>query len=889
MTLSSNAGGGVVAFTPVANGQAQTSNPGQIGGTTSIDWHGTTLTFSRADIDRAIAADSPSSATIFADGSGAQVDRFEILSFDQGGQSYVAIASPNANGVATYQVQSGGALQLVDLHTSPPGGYGDDISSLSLISNGGNEFLIATSASHDSITSFEINPGGILEPASNLGSAQYLPITTPQDSGVITVAGQDYIIVAASGSNSLNVLSVDSSGVLTPVDQVMDDLNSRFQGANVIETFTVQDRGFVVVAGADSGISLLTVLPDGQLLHLDTIADELNYPIDTITDMHVSVVDGDVQLFTISGSEAGVAQFDLNLGTIGKTEVVTHNGIKGGSTSDILMADDGGRTLDGGVGRDILVDGAGSDTLIGGWGEDVFVLASDGRSDTIADFQPGADVLDLSGYGFLYDVSQLDIQSTSNGAMIIFRDEVLNIITKNGASINPSYFTNANTIGITHVDMGYVLPSVDSFSASVTLLADITNPHQDMSGQTGQSENTIYGGPGQDTLWGNATAQTLISYASSDVLRGGDGADHHQGGDGIDLADYSDATTGVTVDFGDGANNTGFAAGDTYSDIEGISGSSFDDHLTADFSDNVIFGGAGNDILNGFSGNDRLEGGTGNDRLDGGSGNDTLRGGDGDDALLGRDGDDAIYGGAGDDNIAAQHGNDLVFGGGGHDQIGGSFGDDELYGGVGNDTIGSGAQSDSIYAGEGDDVASGGWGTDEVYGGAGNDTLAGSYGDDIVSGGAGDDSIGGGTGTDYMYAGDGDDLIGAGDDDDFLFGGAGNDFLGAGSGNDEMHGDTGNDRLNGGDGNDTMFGGEGRDTYIFNTFNSGETDTLADFEDGMDIIRMRGVIGKFDGLEISEVTIGGVDYTQISYDGHTITLPDVSAEDISADDFTFIG
>jgi len=87
------------------------------------------------------------------------------------------------------------------------------------------------------------------------------------------------------------------------------------------------------------------------------------------------------------------------------------------------------------------------------------------------------------------------------------------------------------------------------------------------------------------------------------------------GGSGTDRAQYSDATAGLTVDLLTPANNTGIAAGDTYSSIENLFGSSFNDQLSGDGSANALFGS---------SGNDRLIGGIGADQLTGGADADTF-------------------------------------------------------------------------------------------------------------------------------------------------------------------------------------------------------------------------------------------------------------------------
>ncbi len=73
--------------------------------------------------------------------------------------------------------------------------------------------------------------------------------------------------------------------------------------------------------------------------------------------------------------------------------------------------------------------------------------------------------------------------------------------------------------------------------------------------------------------------------------------------------------------------NTGDAAGDTYSGVEDLGGTQFNDVLGGDNGANQLSGGNGNDDMDGLQGADSLYGGAGNDRLIGGAGGDVLDGG----------------------------------------------------------------------------------------------------------------------------------------------------------------------------------------------------------------------------------------------------------------------
>ena len=181
-----------------------------------------------------------------------------------------------------------------------------------------------------------------------------------------------------------------------------------------------------------------------------------------------------------------------------------------------------------------------------------------------------------------------------------------------------------------------------------------------------------------------------------------------------------------------------------------------------------------------------------------------------------------------------------------------------------------------IFGTEDDDVISGTNGADSVFGGNGDDWLFGKEGDDVVNGGDGDDFVGGGNG------------------DDILLGGNGNDVLNGGDGNDEMDGGEGDDVLWAtsyyhNNGNDQLTGGAGADTFVFTWVSThGETDEIMDFELGIDTLQFRSddpsIPRAFEDLQISDVADGAM----IGYGSNGILVRNVTAADLTADNFDFI-
>ncbi len=124
---------------------------------------------------------------------------------------------------------------------------------------------------------------------------------------------------------------------------------------------------------------------------------------------------------------------------------------------------------------------------------------------------------------------------------------------------------------------------------------------------------------------------------------------------GTDTVSYQNAPRAVTVNLEKGEGFDGWARGDSFRNIENLTGSKAGD---------ILIGDGGVNILKGLGGRDRLYGGDGNDVIRGGKQDDFIFGGIGDDELYGGAGKNTIYGGFGDDLIVLSKGRDHVIDGG---------------------------------------------------------------------------------------------------------------------------------------------------------------------------------------------------------------------------------
>jgi len=314
--------------------------------------------------------------------------------------------------------------------------------------------------------------------------------------------------------------------------------------------------------------------------------------------------------------------------------------------------------------------------------------------------------------------------------------------------------------------------------------------------------------------------------------------------------------------------------------------------------DDTLTGGDGKDRLVGLAGADVLDGGAGNDRLTGGAGADTLDGGLGIDRAIyrasdagvsvnlttgtGRGGDaqgdrlmriEHLTGSAFNDSLTGDDGDNRLDGGAGADRLTGGAGADTLNGGAGNDRafyMGSNAAvkvnlADSNAEQGGHAAGDRLMRIEHLTGSAFNDTLTGDDGDNHLDGGLGADMLNGGAGADT------------------LTGGADADALTGGAGNDVFIGGAGRDTLDGGSGNDWLEGGAGADVFVFNPDDGVVGDTIADFRDGMDSIRILGSVS-FDNLTIAD---SGGDAV-VTWDGNALTFQGLDRTLLTADDFTFV-
>jgi len=310
---------------------------------------------------------------------------------------------------------------------------------------------------------------------------------------------------------------------------------------------------------------------------------------------------------------ASLTDAAVNSGDASGDNYINIQHLVGSAYADTLIGDSGVNTLTGGDGNDTLEGMAGADILIGGSGNNTASYEHATAAVYVSLANPAANSGDARGDSYS-DIQNL-IGSAKNDTLI--GNSLANNMN-GGAGFDTVTYSNS-TIGITV-----------SLSASLTALQT-----GDATGDTFTSIEKVFGTFYDDTLIGDSLNNQLFGGGGNDILEGMAGGDALYGNSGINTASYehSVAVTGVTASLTNSAVNTGDAAGDSYTNIQCLTGSAYNDTLTGDVLANTLNGGMGDDNLDGAGGADNMYGGSGSDTIKANYGPDSAYGGDNNDTF----------------------------------------------------------------------------------------------------------------------------------------------------------------------------------------------------------------------------------------------------------------
>ncbi|MEH1938967.1 MAG: calcium-binding protein [Nostoc sp.] len=587
-----------------------------------------------------------------------------------------------------------------------------------IIGTNGNDTLLGTNsadtikglAGNDTITAKEGNDtltggGGKDKFVYNLGNG----IDTIIDFGGVG-KGTNPTAAVIAGVDTIKFLGADFTARNLLLTQNGNNLEITFQGVDgtkvILQNFKLENLDNLKASGTKPAIG--NILFDGQT----SITDNFNVLDANSTDTSLGIKNTVTFLNDLDNNITGLDNSD-----------------------DVVNGQGGNDKIDGKSGNDLLRGGTGNNTLIGGVGNDI-LDASYSSGNNILSGDTGDDYLNIKYSTGNNTASGADGNDTLD-ASYSFGNNIIRGDTGNNY-LDISFSTGNNTVSSRDGDNYFY-----AYEA--------------------QGRNTLDGGDGSDRFILSAPDTASSSLATQTV-------DGRIGFNSLSIY-YTKANGGITSTFDPATNSGSITAGTnqvnyknigvlditgtTYDDY--IVGSNGDDLLFADnsgdftnYSNDTIFGGAGDDYLNAGSstGNNILNGGAGYDTLIAGStGNNLLSGGDGNDNLSvsGSSSNNTLNGGAGDDtlSVASSKGDNLVNGGDGNDSLSNfaqSFnyftsGNNTLNGGAGNDTL------DAVYS-TGNNILNGGDGNDFLSATGYNENYTVTvFGNNILNGGDGNDSF----------------------------------------------------------------------------------------------------------------------------------------------------
>ncbi|MEL7215052.1 MAG: hypothetical protein AAGJ96_03830 [Pseudomonadota bacterium] len=360
----------------------------------------------------------------------------------------VVTVAEHGRGLALGEAQAGGGFvevfQRADTERLP---LGDVVSHVTVAASKG-DVTYAASAFDAGIVAFRHSEEvGLKRIDLERPSAEF-PAFRPSALEAFEMAGDAYLLAAASGSNTITLFDIKEAGKLAARDTVQDDQTSRFEGVESLAAGEIGGRGIVAAAGREGGLTLLEVTHRETLRVLEVVElGEASAGLRDLSDLEFGTVGEDDFLFVTDRSGDALAAFELSVPDLGVLEVGRKMGntLKGGAGNDVLDGMGGADMLKGRRGDDTLYDGDGKDKLKGGQGADTFVFDADGKVDRIVDFQLGLDRIDLAQIP-LIGMGDITITARDLGARIEAGGEVILLRNADKGPLDPADFTEEDFI-----------------------------------------------------------------------------------------------------------------------------------------------------------------------------------------------------------------------------------------------------------------------------------------------------------------------------------------------------------------------------------------------------------------------------------------------------------
>jgi Ca2+-binding RTX toxin-like protein len=305
-------------------------------------------------------------------------------------------------GIARLQLSGNGTLLGTGYTPDTAQSFATGITAMTTATFDATQYIVTVAQEMNGLTLWSVADNGNLWAEDTVDASDGLWISAPTAIETVVIDAQTYMIVAAAGSGSLSVVTLDATGAMSVIDHVIDDLDTRFAGVTALATIQIDGETWVAAGGSDDGVSVFALLPNGMLEPVAHMADTVTAGLADVSTLELGSTDGVIDIYVGSASETGITHltFDPNGATISGT-----------NSAQMLLGTDG---------DDLILDGGGIDILTGSAGADVFIFVPDNSPDTITDFTIGEDRIDISSWGLIRNLSQIGYTETNEGLTLTY-------------------------------------------------------------------------------------------------------------------------------------------------------------------------------------------------------------------------------------------------------------------------------------------------------------------------------------------------------------------------------------------------------------------------------------------------------------------------------------
>jgi len=288
---------------------------------TSADVGGTTYVFVGGAVDDGVSVFSLSRAGVLTNvynvtdsGSLNLVGVSGLTTVMSGGATYLVAAGTGDNGLSVFRVATNGALTSVYNLADSGSTYLNGVARMASATVGGSAYVFAAGTNEDGISAFRVEANGVLTSVSNTLDGGTLELDGVRGLTTATIGSNTFLFAAGSVDDGVSVLQINANGTLTETNSVTDNATYRLDGASDVATAVVNGTTYLFVTGAvDGGVSVFSVNSSGVLTNVDNVGDTGGLRLAGANSVTATAFGASTYL-TVGGTEGGVSLFKVNSG-----------------------------------------------------------------------------------------------------------------------------------------------------------------------------------------------------------------------------------------------------------------------------------------------------------------------------------------------------------------------------------------------------------------------------------------------------------------------------------------------------------------------------------------------------------------------------------------------